>query len=456
MTGRVFDASLYRFDKVEPSYWEATVSRPAVPSLVADESADVAIIGGGYTGLSTALHLARDYGIEAVVLDAGVPAWGASGRNGGLVCIPPAKATIPEMIARWGRDETAAFYRWALDGCDLARTLPSEEGFDARPQGDGTLEVADHPSRLPGLIEHAGHLTALTGVPTRVLSRAQFAEIGHGGTEQFGGVHVGAGFSLHPLAYSLGLLDAARRRGARVYADSPVVRWDRDGTSHRLVTGSGATVRARRVLVATNGWTPDGLHPGFDARVLPAISNILVTRPLTPGELAAESWNTETAIINARTLLFYYRLLPDRRLLFGARGDTAGTPGAARRTQAWMRRRLGELFPSWAGIEVDYRWRGLVAMSRKRVPSIGTLDDDPSVHYALGYHAAGIAAAPMAGKTVAQAIAQGDAAPPIPAVLRGLPPRFPVAALRRLALAGAYLWYGARDRMQEFRYPGAG
>ncbi|MEQ8395530.1 FAD-dependent oxidoreductase [Thalassobaculum sp.] len=455
MTERVFDASLYRYDRVEPSYWEATAERPTVPSLVQDEAADVAVIGGGYTGLSTALHLARDHGIEAVVLDAGVPAWGASGRNGGLVCIPPAKASIPEMVRRWGRDETAAFYRWAIAGCDLARTLPADEGFDVCAQGDGNLEVADHPSRLAGLVEEAGHLTALTGVPTRILDRAAFAEVGHGGTEQFGGVHVGVGFALHPMAYALGLLGAARRRGVRVYAHSPVVRWDRDGSDHRLVAANGASVRARRVVVAANGWTPDGLHRGLDARVLPAISNILVTRPLGDAELAAESWNTETAIVNARTLLFYYRLLPDRRLLFGARGDTAGTTAAADRMQAWMHRRLGELFPSWAGIEVDYRWRGLVAMTRKRAPSIGAVNDDPSVHYAFGYHAAGVAAAPMAGKTVADAIALGSAAAPVPAVLRGLPARFPMAAMRRLALAGAYLWYGTRDRLQELRHTGA-
>lgn len=449
MTGRVFDASLHRHDVLEPSWWEATVERPAVPRLARDEAAEVAIVGGGYSGLSAALHLARDHGIGAVVLDAGEPGWGASGRNGGLVCIPPAKASIPELVARWGRDEAARFYRWAIDGCELARTLPAAEGFDVRAQGDGNLEVADHPSRLPGLAEHARQLTALVGVPTRVLTREQFAEVGHAGTEQFGGVHVGAGFALHPLAYALGLLAAARRRGARVYGHSPVVRWERGGGGHRLVTADGATVRARRVLVATNAWTPDGLHPALDARMLPAISNILVTRPLASAELAAERWSAETGIVNARTLLFYYRLLPDRRLLFGARGDVTGTPEAADRMQAWMRRRLGELFPHWAGIEVEYRWRGLVAMSRKRVPSVGVLEDDPSVHYALGYHAAGVAAAPMAGKAVADAIALGPSAPPLPAVLRGLPPRFPHSALRRPALAAAYLWYAARDRLQE-------
>ncbi len=456
MTGRVFDSSLYRFDRPEPSYWEATAERPTVPRLEGDETAEVAIVGGGFTGLSCALHLARDHGIGSVVLEAGVPGWGASGRNGGLVCIPPAKATIPQMVRRWGREETARFYRYAIDGCALARDLPAAEGFDVRPQGDGNLEVADHPARLDGLVENARQLSALTGVPVRVLDRSAFAEIGHGGTEQFGGVHIGVGFALHPLAYALGLLAAARRRGARVYGHSPVVRWERDGDRHRLVTAGGAALRARHVVVATNGWTPEGLHRGFDGRMLPAISNILVTRPLTVGELSAESWHTETGVVNARALLFYYRLLPDRRLLFGARGDTAGTPGAAARMQNWMERRLGQLFPGWSGVAVDYRWRGLVAMSRKLAPSVGTLEDDPGVHYALGYHAAGVAAAPMAGRMLADRIALGEAAPEIPAVLRGLPSRFAMPGLRRLALAGAYLWYAASDRLQELRHPQAG
>jgi len=455
MTGRVFDASLYRHDRAEPSYWEATVERPPVPRLAGDEIAEVAIIGSGFTGLSCALHLARDHGIEAVALDAGAPGWGASGRNGGLVCIPPAKASVPQMVRRWGREETADFYRWAIAGCELARSLPAEEDFDVRARGDGNLEVADHPARFAGLVENARHLNELVGVPIRILDRDGFAAIGHGGTEQFGGVHIGVGFALHPLAYALGLLEAAGRRGARVYGNSPVVRWDREGAGHRLVTADGASVRARHVVVATNGWTPDGLHRSFDARMLPAISNILVTRPLTADELAAESWHTETGVVNARSLLFYYRLLADRRLLFGARGDTTGSPAAATRMQAWMQRRLGELFPNWAGVAVDYRWRGLVAMSRKLAPSIGTLDDEPGVHYALGYHAAGVAAAPMAGKMLADRIALGAAAPAIPAVLGGLPRRFAVPGLRRLALAGAYLWYGTCDRLQEFRHRGA-
>lgn len=456
MTGRVFDASLYRHDRTEPSYWEATVDRPAVPPLTGDRSTEVAIVGAGFTGLSCALHLARDHGIGAVVLDAGAPGWGASGRNGGLVCIPPAKASIPQMVRRWGRAETERFYRWSIAGCDLARELPAEEGFDVRAQGEGNLEVADHPARLAGLVEQARQLAALTGVPVRTLDRDEFAAVGHGGTEQFGGVEIGVGFALHPLAYALGLLAAARRRGAEVYGDSPVLRWERDGGGHRLVTAGGASVWARHVVLATNGWTPDGLHPAFDARVLPAISNILVTRPLSADELAAESWHTETGVVNARSLLFYYRLLPDRRLLFGARGDTSGSHEAAGRMQEWMQHRLGQLFPSWAGVAVDYRWRGLVAMSRKLAPSLGTLADEPGVHYALGYHAAGVAAAPMAGRTLADAIALGPAAPAIPAVLRGLPPRFPASGLRRLALAGAYLWYGANDRLQELRHRIAG
>ena len=187
------------------------------------------------------------------------------------------------------------------------------------------------------------------GIRREILSREEFAEVGHGGTEQFGGFHVEGGGALHPARLSpAGLAEAAERRGANLFAESPVERWERDGARHRLVT-PGGTVTAERVVVATNGWTPDGLHAAIDARVWPALSNIVVTRPLTEAELAAVPYVTETPVANTRKLLFYYRLLPDRRFMFGARGDTSGTPEAAAQMRAFMERRIGELFPPWKG-----------------------------------------------------------------------------------------------------------
>lgn len=444
----VFDRSLYDTARLEPSYWEATATRRDFPRLDRDISVDVAVIGGGYTGLSTAYHLGKQFGIEAAVLEAGPIAWGASSRNGGFMSYPPVKMGIGELKARYGADETRRFFQELRLAADFPKEIAREEGFDIRFQGDGTLDAAHHPRAARHFPEEA-EAYASVGIRTRVYSREEFTEIGHGGTEQFGGFHVEGGGGLHPLLYAIGLAEAAERRGARLYAHSPVDRWERDGALHRLVT-PGGTVTARRVVIGTNGWTPDGLNAGLDARVWPALSNIVVTRPLTQDELDAVPWVTESPVSNTRKLLFYYRLLPDKRFLFGARGDWTGSPEAAGRMRAWMEKRIGDLFPPWKGVQTDFFWRGLVAISQKRAPSVGSLRDDPSVYYSVNCHGNGVVYAPMAGRYIAEAIGRSNSgAVNVPAPLADPPPRFPIPALRRPVLGAVYLGYQVKEWLKD-------
>lgn len=448
----VFDRSLYDAEALQPSYWEATATRRDFPTLRTDIACDVAIIGGGYTGLSAAYHLARDHGIAAVVLEAGPIAWGASSRNGGFVTYPPSKLGVDALVGRYGLDETRRFFADLREAADFPQAIAREEGFDVRFQGEGTFDAAHHPRAAAGFAAEV-EAFARVGIRARVYSRAEFDAIGHGGTEQFGAMHVEGGGGLHPLLYALGFAEATERRGAQLFARSPVDRWERDGRAHRLIT-PGGTVTASRVIVATNGWTPDGLHREIDARVWPALSNIVVTRPLTQAELDAVPYVTQTPVSNTRKLLFYYRLLPDRRFLFGARGDTSGTPRAAAAMRAWMERRIGELFPPWRAVETDYFWRGLVGLSLKLSPSVGRVPDDPSVYYGFAYHGSGVLAAPLAGRYLARAIgASNSGAVDVPAPFAELPPRFPVPSMRRQSLGAVYAGYAVREWIKD-RFPG--
>lgn len=442
----VFHPRVYATDVLPPTIWSDGMILPEPNRLVRRIRTEVAIIGGGYTGLSAALHLVRDHGIEATVLDAAPIGWGASARNAGFVTLPAAAMSAEEVIARWGEAEAYAFFRSQAAGIDLVRRLIAEERIEADIQGDATFEVAHAESAIGGLQRTADIYRHRFGLDAAFLGRWAFNEIGHGGTEQFGALRLRGGFGLNPLKFLLGLEAAARRHGAVVHADSPVISWDREEGRHVLETPDGR-VSARFVILATNGYTPDELKPELANRTIPALSNIVVTRPLTELELAREGWRTSCPVANARALLFYYRLLPDRRFLFGARGGTHGSDREDRSMRAWLERRLGDVFPSWRGVETTHFWNGLVCLTARRTPAIGRLKTDPSVLFGFGWHGNGVNTAPWAGQVLAQTIATRSTGPvDVPAPYRGLPLSLFAPAIRRLALKAAYLWYGLTDR----------
>lgn len=445
--GTLYDQAMYDASRPVPSYWEASAdtSQTGFEPLVGEHRCDVAVIGGGYTGASAALHLARDHGIDVRVLEAGHVGWGASGRNGGFCCIPATKMSVAQMMSRYGRDETRRFFAAQVEGARLVRALAEDEGFDCDITGDGNLEVAHMPARFADLREYGETLSREFGISTRLMPREAFAEHGHDGPEQHGALHMAVGFGLHPLKLALGIARAAVCRGARIHGHSAVRDWRREDGSHVLHT-AGGILRARRVLVATNGFTRDNLHPSLADRFLPAISNIITTRPMSEEEVARHRFVTTNPICNTRTLLFYYRLLPDRSLLFGARGDFTGTVADGERMRAWMTRRLGEVFPHWKEIPISHFWRGMVCVSPRLAPSAGRLADDNSVWYGLAYHANGVNTAPWTGMMLARSIVgangRGDL---FGAVMSGLPRTFPFAGLRLWALRAAYAWYGYAD-----------
>ena len=425
------------------SYWAATAGEEVAgcDPVSADVDTDIAIIGGGYTGLACAYHLARDYGVRAHVLEANRVGWGCSGRNGGFCSIGVGKEDFGDWVARFGLERARAVFEVGRDAVRTVDGVIGDEGIACDRTPEGGLELAHRPNRLAEMAARAQRMNQLFGLDSQILSKSDLDGGYLASREAHGAILHKEGFALHALKYARGLARAALAKGAVIHDASPVTEWRRDGRLHLLRTPRGS-VRAREVVIATNGYTGDRLHPWTAGRLLPVLSNIIVTRPLSEAERASVGWRTYQKIWDSRRLLFYYRLLPDNRILFGARGGVEDSPAEHRYRRAWLERRLVEMFPPLTGIGSDYFWHGWVCVSYDKNPHAGATDD-PTVHYFLACIGSGVALATHCGKLLAGRI--GGGAAPLGALLETPLPRFPFPAFRRVYQRLAYAAFTIQD-----------
>ena len=447
----LFHPSLYRFDEAQPSYWEATAgdTRPAGEALGGTQSCEVAIIGGGYTGLSAAYHLARDFQVDVRVLEAGHIGWGASGRNGGFCCMGSTKLSRKTQIRRFGLEQTRLYQRSQEEAVELVRTLGREEAIDFLAQGDGEYCVAESPEHYAALCRQAEWERREIGTDLRPISRDEFAEIGYDAPHQHGALLIRPCFALHPLRYCLGLAAAAERRGVTLHPYSRVTGWRKENGKHVLETAQGE-LRAERVILTGNGFMPEYLHRGIADRPLPLQSQIVVTRPMSADELRERGWHTQNPIYNYRHMFFYYRVLSDGRFMLGGRGNHVGDPAGAERGFARLKRDIAAMWPGFADLEYTHQWRGLVCFGRNLRPAIGRMPEDPSVYFGYAYHGNGVSNATWTGRELARWLAgpeSGDDILPLhlPAIMRGRTPRFPLGFLRRQYLRLGLAYYKLRD-----------
>ena len=428
-----------------PSYWAATAG-PIPPDdgpAPRQAEAELAIIGGGYTGLSCAYHLAHHYGIKPVVLEANRPGWGCSGRNGGFARMALGRFTAAELIGMWGRDTAKRAFGEAMNSLNTVRELIRAGDIECDAIDAGHLKIAHRPSRATALKAEAQLLQQEFEYPAEFLTADEVRSHHIGGSQSHGALRIPDALAVHPLKLALGVLRMARAAGAAVHASSPVIGWTRRGAEHVLATPHG-TVRAKAVVLATNGYTPQDLHPAVRATLLPALSHIIVTRPLTGQEFRSANFLTRHVLTDTRKLLYYWRRLPDERIMFGGRGLISDTPGMNTRQRDFLLAELKAKLPGLERVTVDYDWHGWVCLTRDFLPHVHHAEDDASVHYALGYQGSGVSLALYAGKLLAKRIARDETEPPIPPFATPLA-RFPARRLLRAAQRVMYRWYKFQD-----------
>lgn len=378
----------------------ADTARPpvAAPPLDGDRRVSVAVVGGGFTGLSTALHLAEQ-GTDVVVLEANEPGWGASGRNGGQV--NPGLKHDPDTVERdFGQELGGRMNALSGGAPPFVFDLIRRNQIQCEARQGGTMRAAYHAKAAAGIAASAGQW-ARRGAPVEYQDAAGMASLT--GTGRYvGGLIDRRGGNVNPLGYARGLAQAAANAGARVHGGTRATRVARDGAYWRIDT-PGGTVRADRLVLGTNGYT-DGLWPRLRRTVVPVFSAIAATEPLPP-EVAEAVMPSRAVLYEIASLTVYYRLDGDGRLLMGGRSVPRDTSDPARyqRLVQYARR----LWPALDGVRWTHFWNGQLAVTPDHYPHLH--EPAPGVTAALGYNGRGVAMATALGAEVARRVLGADA-----------------------------------------------
>lgn len=425
------------------SYW-ANISGQAPKnkgSLKTDIDVDVAIIGAGYTGMSCALHLAEEHGIKATILEANQSAWGCSGRNAGFILKTSGRKSFSQMQQQWGEEAMRAIYQEMAEGVERVQHLIAR-GIDCDLQPAGYLKVAHKANKLKELTAVAALQQKMFGYEIAVLSKQEVRQQYMNDHNAFGAIRYHDGFGLNPLKLAWGYQRLAVEAGANIYCGTPVTSCKQSAKGYELITPS-AVVKAKKVVLATNGYTPQGFMSVVNNRYLPVLSQIIVTEPLTEQQLLESGIKTNQVVMDTRALKYYYRKLPDNRILFGGRGAISGKsaddPYYANRLLSVLK----SSFPALQNLRIAYSWSGWICMALDDIPHIYQ-NEEQNLFYSMGYCGAGVSFSAQAGKRLADKVA-GVKVPHIPLYTSPLP-KFPFAPLRRVGQWGYFQYGKVKDR----------
>ncbi len=417
-----------------PSLWAKTAPpAPDLPTLSGEVEADVVIVGGGFSGLSTALHLA-EAGASAVVLEAAEPGWGASGRNNGQVIPTLTRADPDDLVALWGQQKGEQFVRVLRDSADLLFGLVAKHGIDCEAVQNGWVQPAHRKSRLAMSAKRAEQW-GRRGAPVELLDRDRSEAI-TGSPYWYGGWQNRSGGRINPLALARGMARAAVASGARVYKGTPATGLTQAGDRWRVTTPRGSVV-AKRVVLATNAYS-DGLWPKLAQTIVPIRSYQMATQPLSEN-LRRSILPDGHALSDTQGDLYFFRQDAQGRLVTG--GALVFDVDSERRLKARISERLQRVFPQIGPVTFDHVWWGYIGMTPERLPRLHELA--PGVVTWIGCQGRAVALGTAMGKELAQ-YGLGRPADELPIPLSPLRPLPFHAAVRTLA-RGMLLLYRWRD-----------
>ncbi|KKO46478.1 FAD-dependent oxidoreductase [Arsukibacterium ikkense] len=423
------------------SYWQAvTPGQIHYPSLQQDLSCDTLVIGAGYTGLNCGLELAAAAQRDVVVVDALQPGWGCSGRNGGFVLRGTGRLGLAQLKSKFGLDTARLFHQEYGEAVARVNQLITAGNIDCQPQAAGYYKLAHKAAMAKDLAEQAEFLQQHFGYQAKFLTKSQIQQSVVKHQQADAAVHFPDCYGLNPLALARGYAQLAVKAGAKLFGQTAVRSILRQGAGFKVITAQ-AVINASNVVLATNAYTAKGFYPQLNNSCLPVLSSVIVTEPLTDNQLQQLNWQQNSIMMDTRTLKYYYRLLPDKRILFGGRGAITGKAAA---DPIYASRLLVALKRCFAGLEqlnYQYQWSGWVGVSFDDLPRI--YSPEPGLFYAAGYCGSGLSFSSLAGKRLAQLVC-GQRLPALP-IYQSQLPTFPFSAFRRQGQQLYYQWGRFKD-----------
>jgi glycine/D-amino acid oxidase-like deaminating enzyme len=420
----------------QQNYWLITVDLPRTDTrMPLPETVDVAVIGAGFTGLSAARTLAK-HGARVAVLEAETVGWGASSRNGGMV-LTGMKLGPSKLLSMYGRERARRMFAASLASIDCVEQVVRDENIECDFARGGHLEVAYKQKHFRDYAREAETIARVFSHEVRIVPRNELhTEIGS--SAYYGGMIDESSAGLNPAKYVAGLAWAAAHAGATIYARARVQsiqRESHDSSPGWRVTTTRGSLWAREVFVGTSGYTGPAT-PALRRKIIP-IGSYIITTEVLPAAVARELSPRNRMIYDSKNFLYYFRLTPDNRMLFGGRAAFfPETDNTIRRSAEILRRGMLKVYPQLRDTKIEYVWGGTLDFAFDIMPHAGQID---GIYFALGYAGHGVAMATWLGQKIAELMAGETPDNPFTEILF---PGAPLGLYREkpwfLPLAGAY------------------